>query len=513
MLELAVPAPVPAVPSTPRRAAGAWWSHPALLLGVAGALIGFAGSWLPSYWGDEAASVLAANRSWPNLLLLIGHVDAVHGVYYAGLHLWTAVFGTSELATRLPSAVGVGFLVAGVVVLARLLGGGRLAWIAGVVAIALPRTMFMAVEARSYALGTAVAVWVTVLLVELLRRERRRMLWLGYAASMAAAMYLFLYLGLLLAVHAGFVLLFHRGRIQVWARSAALAVVLAVPILVMGFLERRQIGFLANRDYAGVSNVLVGQWFGDPVFATLAWALITVALGATVAPLVRRRAAVEPARLRLVALAALWLLLPTALLLLGNAVVAPMYIARYVSFCVPAAAMLIAVGVDLVARFLGRRRLGEPLALGIALATIVAVAAPDYLAQRGEFAKDGGSDWRAVASYLESHAASGDAVVFDQTTKPSRDPRLVADLYPASVARLRDVALVSPAGDGGELWDTVDSNETLGASIVESREVWAVELSVGTTPPSDVTFLERLGYVVADSALIHRTTVFHLVKE
>lgn len=45
-------------------------------------------SWIPSFWGDEAASVISANRPLDSLLEMLGHVDAVHGVYYFALHAW-----------------------------------------------------------------------------------------------------------------------------------------------------------------------------------------------------------------------------------------------------------------------------------------------------------------------------------------------------------------------------------------------------------------------------------------
>src|SRR5579859_8173344 len=53
----------------------------------------------PSYWRDEAATLSATSRSLPQLLRMLGHIDAVHGLYY--LLLWPVVHGagTSEFAT------------------------------------------------------------------------------------------------------------------------------------------------------------------------------------------------------------------------------------------------------------------------------------------------------------------------------------------------------------------------------------------------------------------------------
>src|SRR3954469_22800654 len=113
MLELALPQIyAPSAPHVRRLA-------PAIALGFVAAVLGFAGSWIPSYWGDEAASVMSASRPFSSLASELTKIDAVHGAYYAFLHVWVNLFGTSELATRLPSAVAVGFMVAGTVVLVR----------------------------------------------------------------------------------------------------------------------------------------------------------------------------------------------------------------------------------------------------------------------------------------------------------------------------------------------------------------------------------------------------------
>ena len=75
-------------------------------------LASFAGSWVPSLWGDETVSIMSAERSLPSLFSALGHIDAVHGGYYLFLHGWIGLFGASELSVRLPSAIAVGFAAA-----------------------------------------------------------------------------------------------------------------------------------------------------------------------------------------------------------------------------------------------------------------------------------------------------------------------------------------------------------------------------------------------------------------
>lgn len=479
------------------------------LIGATGAVVGFAASWIPSYWGDEAASVMSAERSWSSLAGMLGTIDAVHGLYYALLHLWVTAFGSTEFATRLPSAIAAGLMVAGVVVLVRDLADDRTAIMAGIVAVILPRTTAMAAEARSYALGAAAGVWLTVLLLRLLRRRTGSRGWIGYAFGAAACMYLFLYLGLLLIVHGLYIALVRRDRLATWSLSAATTLLLAVPIIVLGYQQRSQIAFLARRDYATARNVLVSQWFGQPLVAIMGWTLIVVVSGAFVTVLIRGGAKGLEQH-ALAALALLWLIVPSTVLLAGN-VVSPMYNVRYLSFCAPAAAILIALGTEVAARRLApypRRIVPSALVAALMLACV-----PVYLGQRTPWAKDGGSDWQAVAQYVATNAHGGGAVIFDQATKPSRDPRIMISLYPDAFNGLQDLALTTPYSERSHLWDAVTPNAVAIARTPRASDVWAVELPSHTGRPADITMLLHDGFQIESAHLLHRTTVYHLTKE
>ncbi|WP_439593603.1 glycosyltransferase family 39 protein [Microbacterium sp.] len=480
---------------------------PIAIVGVLGAIAGAIGSWVPSYWGDEAASVMSASRSWPSLIAMLGTIDGVHGVYYAFLHVWMGVFGTSEFATRLPSALAAGLLVAGTVALSRRFVGTRIAVLAGAVCIVLPRTFSMADEARSYALGAAAAVWLTVLLLRLVQTRPRRLAWLGYAVGMAASIYLFLYLALLLVVHGVFVLGFHRDRLRTWMAPAAAAAAMSAPILFVGYSQRDQIAFLARRNYATWPNVLVKQWFGGIVPAALAWLVISIAAVWLVRSW-RSRNPGEDRRRRLTVLGLAWLILPTSVLLLGNATLSPMYNVRYLSFCTPAAAILIALGAIALAERLAPR--WKLVGAAVVVAALAFTALPIDVKLRTLWAKDGGSDWRAVAEYIAANAQPGDAIVFDQTTKPSRDPRIISDLYPSAFSQLDDVARELPYWMTARLWDQVIPNARAVFRLGHGSDVWAVELSAGNGVPADISMLALRGYRVTSSQLIHRTTVFRL---
>ncbi len=74
----------------------------------------------PSYWRDESATLSAVDRSLPQLVRMLGRLDAVHGFYY--LLMWPVAhfIGTREFETRLPSAVAMAAAALGIAAI-----GGR----------------------------------------------------------------------------------------------------------------------------------------------------------------------------------------------------------------------------------------------------------------------------------------------------------------------------------------------------------------------------------------------------
>ncbi|MEJ3405904.1 glycosyltransferase family 39 protein [Rathayibacter sp. YIM 133350] len=495
---------------------------PAALTGALGTLVIFLGSWNPSYWGDEAASVMSAERSLPSLFRELGYIDAVHGAYYLFLHFWIGAFGASELAVRAPSAIAAGLAAAGVVVLVQRFTDRRFAVLAGVVFLALPRVGFAGVEARSYAMSIAAAVWLTVLLVWLIRSERRRWLpWLAYGLALGASAYLFLYLLLLAVVHAVFIVGTSSGR-RAWKQAAValvLAVAVAAPILAIAVAEKKQISFLARRDYAKPYSVLVSQFFDWVPLAVLAWALIAC----LVVVMLQRR--LTPLQREGALLGFAWLVLPTTLLLVGNAYVSPMYNIRYLTFCTPAVAALIAGGAAALPGIIQRlrERRADPdrprrrIRAGTLTAEIVVLvlvmALPTYIADRGPYAKDNGSDLRQMAEAVDSISHPGDAIVFDQDTKPSQHPRLALRLYPAHFAGLVDVGLTQAYTDRRKLWDRVAPVADLAPELAGTDRVLAVEMGTEPGEPIDVRSLRQQGFEVTGVKQVHRTVIYTLERE
>ncbi|WP_022886246.1 glycosyltransferase family 39 protein [Glaciibacter superstes] len=512
--------PVTGVLPEPRQGTARSATLPPVLVGAVAFVISAAASWQPSYWGDEAASVMSAQRSLGSLFNLLGHIDAVHGTYYLFLHFWIEAFGASEFSTRLPSAIAVGIAAAGIVVLVRTLINPRVAVIAGLVFAVLPRVTYMGAEARSMAIATAIGVWLTVLLVHVLRsappqsaaqRRVRLLWWTGYAVLLSFGIYMFLYVALLIPAHAVTVLLMNRKREALfgWTASVAAGLVLAIPVLWFGAHERQQIAFIGRRPDVSLTDAAVHQWFGNRPLAVAAWALIALAVVVVAVGVLRHRreygrsATTSTATTLIIALA--WMLIPSAILFLGTRFLTPMYSLRYLSICAPAAAIAIAIGI---ASFRSRwLRIS-------ALLLVVVLAVPTYLSQRGEFGKNFGSDWRQAADVIAQSATDGDAVVFDESNRPSRNVRLAMHLYPDAFTGLKDVTLASPYQENDGLWDRVAPLEESTNSLVGTNRVWLLQYSGSSEEEAgtDVATLKSLGFTESSVTLVNRTTITEMTR-
>ena len=193
------------------RARAARLLDPCVIAVLAAAIsAGWAGR--PSLWFDEGATISAsANRTLPELWKLLGHIDAVHGLYYLLMHGWFAIFPPTEFWSRFPSCLAIGGAAAGVVVFTRQFGGRATAVCAGVVFAILPRVTWAGIEARSSALSVAAAVWLTVLLIAAVRRNRPR-LWVLYGLVLMLSILVSINLVLLVPVYAAMLPLLARWR-------------------------------------------------------------------------------------------------------------------------------------------------------------------------------------------------------------------------------------------------------------------------------------------------------------
>ena len=423
------------------------------LIGLAAAVLASAGAGVPSYWGDEAASVLSAGRPLPSLFALLGRVDAVHGLYYLFLHGWISLVGTSEALVRLPSAVAIGFAVAGN-------GGARQPSRRAVDGD--PRRGGARGASRRHPYGDRGA-FVRVrdgrlgLADRLARRagapSRDAIARVGgIRDAFAAALYLYLYLALLVLVQLAVVVSL-RGTRRTGMR------LLAHPSSQPR--SRHRSSWSARRS-ASRSRSSPGATMRAPSRCSSASgsALPSGSRrsgGCSCSPRSRRSRSCGDAPVAANRAHRLdWVVVPPAVLLIVDAWFAPTYNPRYLSFCAPAHRPPRCRRAPRTRRRRGRigRADGACASCPSRTGALAAVAVPGYLDQRGPFGK-GGADFRQAADVIAAIRVRGDAIVFDDSVRPSRKPRLALNLYPDRFDGLDDVALQRPLAATTRLWDSV----------------------------------------------------------
>ncbi|MQY06204.1 glycosyltransferase family 39 protein [Actinomadura macrotermitis] len=384
-------APVRAgTPDTLRRAVPLWPLPALLTLAI--------GLWRidgPSYWRDESVGVVAGHGSLSALWAFLHEVDAVHGVYYAFLHLVT-FFGTDEITTRLPSVLAMAAASAGIAVLGRRLISPATGLYGGLLYGLLPITSRYAQEVRQYALVSAGAVLATYLLVRALESDRPSPRWyLAYGACMGLLGWFHLYALFLLSAHLfALVALPREKRLRhtlAWLLSVLLALAMVLPlVLVARGQEGAQVSWLSAPPATAPYDFGL-ETTGSPLLLIVLVALAVLGVIGNTG--------------RNAVLLAAW---PIAPLLTSIAIslAHPVYHPRYVLYCVCGLALAAGAGLELLTR---RLRYGQVAALA-ALTCAAALTVPTQLALREPHSRP--DDLRSFSALLRQQARPGDAVVF-----------------------------------------------------------------------------------------------------
>ncbi|WP_234440706.1 hypothetical protein [Streptomyces rimosus] len=424
---------------------------------VVGLVLGIWGNWNPSAWTDEIVTIDVSRRSWPQMMELLGQVDAVHGLHYVLMWLVGQMNGgLNEFSTRAPSAVAVAVAAAGLTWLGRLLGGPRLGLCAGLLLAVLPTASRYAQEARSFAFVMAVAVLATGVLVKILS-SRARARWLAGYAVLIALLGWFNLLGLLLvAAHALTVALRRPGRRVVvrllLASTASLAAV--VPLLILASAQSSAVGEAAPVTAGTPFNYFT--WLLTPGQATLPTALrlllIFTALAALILLVTRRRKAPHLA----LAVSVPWLVVPP-LLLMAVSLGHPLFAYRYLLFCLPALALLLATAATVI-----------PWRLQLLFALLAAVPlTASHLAIRQEDSRQW--DTRAVIRTLRIHDAPGDAVLFTGARCG-----LIATAFKEAFTGRSDLGLARTAAATGALDNLPADPALLQQRLTRTPRVWHI---------------------------------------
>lgn len=412
---------------------------------------------VPSFWRDEGATLSAVHRSLPQLIRLLGQMDAVHGTYY--LLMWPLVrlAGSGEFALRLPSALAMAAAAALVTALGRRLVGPAAGLAAGLSFAAIPAVSWFAQDARPFALETAAATAASYCFVRLTGEGTApRARW--YTLSLVTLGLANIFGLLLIAAH-GTTLLLSRGRggrqvARQWLTAVSVAVLVLLPLELLAWSQRGQVRWLRTPLAGSVANT--GRLAGTTGAVLTTAVIMAAALAVTALAGWSRFRAAWPGRLA--ALGLPWLVVPPALLLAGSQL-QPVYMFRYIVFCEPAVALLIGAGLAALGRVAGPA----------ALALIVLAGLPAQLGERG---LDGHSDnIRAMDQIIAQHARRGDAVLYPQGPGMTS----FAAAYPYGLARLRNLtAGQSPAQDG-----TISGSDApltvLRSRLSRVNRVWVAE--------------------------------------
>jgi mannosyltransferase len=466
----------------PKTAVAASYSRPQprgrlldpLAVALLAAIVSGAGASRPSLWFDESATISAsASRSLPELWRLLGHIDAVHGLYYLLMHGWFAVFPPTEFWSRVPSCLAIGIAAAGVVVFGKQFSSRSTAVCAGVVFAILPRVTLAGVEGRSYAFTAVAGIWLTVLLVTSIRRNRW-WLWLLYAVALLLSILLSVYLVLLVPAYAVIVPVIGRRKSVViwWAATSAAAVAIMTPFMVFAHGQRFQVAWISRLSWHSVIDVLQHQFFDNSVpFAVLAAAILLAALAFRLTG----GWELDGDSRRLLMACAAWIVVPTAVSLTYSAITDPFYYPRYLFFTTPAMAVILAVCIVAVAR--------QPRWIVAVLVLLAVAGFPNYLlSQRQRYAKEGW-DYSDVADVISAHAAPGDCLLVDNTVGWLPGPiRALLAARPAAYRPLVDVGRGQRAPERGTLWDGHVAVWLVTGRLYQCTTLWTISTHDTTLP-------------------------------
>jgi mannosyltransferase len=421
--------------------------------GVLGLITGGYRVSVPPLWGDEGVTKAMAARPVSELLATMPHDDVVHGAYYLMVHGVEAVAGSSSPAVlRLPSVVAMAVAAAFTALIARHLGtlaGSLYPAITGLLAGAafalLPCVIRYAQEARSYAIVTMLAAITTYVLLKAASEGGRW--WIAYGTA-AALTGLFNIFGLLIfAAHGVSLLIAGRGLPGLsgrrvagvparWVFAGTGAVVVLVPIAAFAYTQRAALAWMTGAPSIGGATVaLARSWAGSPHLVWPVFGLAAFGVAADAAAYWRRRPPVTPGSVALP-----WLVLPPAVLLVVSQV-HPVYDGRYVEYCLPALAILVAWGLEWLARLAAvppLRRAGlawlgwlPPAAVMVLLAVMLIP-----LGAKVRLPSSRPDNLAADSQIVAANAKPGDIVFFIPISY-----RPITAEYPAQWRKVRDIAL------------------------------------------------------------------------
>lgn len=215
-----------------------------------------------SVWFDEAYSILLAQHSWGEIVRLTA-ADVHPPVYYWLLKVWMSLFGSSELALRSMSALFFALSIGFMGLLIRRLFGVKAALMTLPFLVFAPFLLRYGFEIRMYSLVSFIGVagtYVLVMAVDEKNKQKRRLLFAGYAFLVALGVYTLYFTALIWIAHVAWLgwLVLKEKRKDIVApgmAAYAFAFMLFVPWLPV-FLGKAGGGTLSNVTHElGLKNL------------------------------------------------------------------------------------------------------------------------------------------------------------------------------------------------------------------------------------------------------------------
>ena len=369
-----------------------------------------------SFWFDELLTFDSATQSLATIVAepSVSHPPGFDVLEYGAVQIW----GQSEFAVRLPSALAGALSVPLVYVIGVLIASRRIGlWSALFLALS-PFHIRYSQEARGYAMQVALAAASTVCLLLALKRRQWRW-WIGFGLTSVLGAYVLLgallvlasqiaYVGVLIVVN----LISRRwtwretGRVVAGLAIAGAVIVIAYSPYILPAIK----GVLVNIG----PNAQQSDWFGVPITDWAAASYLAFGYGTALpAALMGGLALIGLAAsaVRRNASAVVWLVAGSVLPLLAInlAGISRAPLPKYVLFILPVYLLAISIGVAEIIDWIVRR--GEwrwlrytPLIVGLAL---TGVSLPAIAAEHDR----ADEDWRAILSYVRQVGRDGDVFV------------------------------------------------------------------------------------------------------
>ncbi len=365
-------------------------------------------------WGDEGSSLLLAQFPLAGIWFHAAH-DVHPPLYFMLLRAWIGLFGDSIESIRMMSAVpGVIAVFLGTW-LAHLIASRRATMLTCLLLALLPTAVRYSQEIRMYSLMGVWLLGATLALVYWVRAPQRRRYLAIYALLMAAAFYTHYFSALCVLAHWAYLLVLRApfagaqryiARRDWWLANGAI-VLLFLPwlpglidlVLHMDALEvGGDVGWEPAVTLRSMPSMLWQLMAQDDGEGMPLWLLLTLP-GVLVAMMVYV-VCTDRSRYRFATLVVLYSALPL-LVLYGVSFVSPVFIERYLTAPALGLAIILALGIDRLAR---RFKV-------LALALLLAVLAVEGVGLKNNYTVDADDQFNDLVAYMNRHTQTGDQVV------------------------------------------------------------------------------------------------------